>query len=183
MNFNKKLIELQKVLPFRFRVWSWNKTKTKFLVLPYIDARDAMDRLDTVFWWERQRIHKDVWWKSYCSIWLRDGTKWIHREDVGEKSKVAQEKWEASDAFKRACVNWWLWRFLYTMPTIYITSEEENEHKRDMTKFVKTKHRDQLIERANEYNWRIDEKSKYQISDDDIQEEITTQDVSQKFWK
>lgn len=186
MNFREKIIEIQKVLPFKFRVGSANKAKTRFLVLPYIDARDCMDRLDTVFWHNRQRLHKDVWWKSYCSIWLYDGSHRIYREDVWEKSKVAQEKWEASDAFKRACVNWWLWRFLYTMPAIYISSDEEEANKRDMTKFVKTKHKDQLLARAIEYNAKIDEKSKYQIADDDddtVKEELNTATVADKFWK
>lgn len=173
MTFEQKVSDLQKVLPIKFRVGSCNKAKTRYLVLPYIDARDCMDRLDQVFWYSRQRIHKDIWWKSYCSVWIYNGKDWIYKEDVGEKTKVAQEKWEASDAFKRACVNRWLWRFLYTMPSINITSQEVDENKYSITAFVKTKYKDVLTKRVKEYNANIDEKSKYEQSDD-IENETNT---------
>lgn len=85
----------------------------------------------------------------------------MRKEDVWEKSKVAQEKGEASDAFKRACVNWWLGRFLYTMPSMNISSQEHEANAYNMTKFVKEKYKDSLIERSKKYNAKIDEKSKY----------------------
>lgn len=100
-----------------------NKTKTMKALLLYKDARADMDRLDEEFpnngW---QRDHKDVHGVSYCGvgIWDEDKKCWVWRWDAGEKSQTSPEKGEASDAFKRACVNWGIGRELYTAPQMWV---------------------------------------------------------------
>lgn len=100
-----------------------NKTKTMKALLLYKDARADMDRLDEEFpnngW---QRDHKDVHGVSYCGvgIWDEDKRCWVWRWDAGEKSQTSPEKGEASDAFKRACVNWGIGRELYTAPQMWV---------------------------------------------------------------
>lgn len=48
-------------------------------------------------------------------------TDWASKEDCGTESNTEKEKGEASDSFKRACVNWGLGRELYTAPRIFIS--------------------------------------------------------------
>lgn len=101
------------------------KDGTKQTLLLYKDARCDMDRLDEEFgeygW---QRLHKDVHGVSYCGVALRDPEtkEWIEKWDAGEKSKSSPEKGEASDSFKRACVNWGIGRELYTAPSIWVAA-------------------------------------------------------------
>lgn len=97
-----------------------NKQRKKTLLL-YQDARAAMNRLDERFGeygWQRE--HKDVHGVAYCgvSLWDDDKKCWVTKWDAGERSKTSGEKGEASDSFKRACVNWGIGRELYTAPFI-----------------------------------------------------------------
>ena len=46
--------------------------------------------------------------------------------DVGSKSNTEQEKGEASDSFKRACVSIGIGRELYTAPFIWISRDKVN---------------------------------------------------------
>ena len=97
-----------------------NGQRKKTLLL-YQDARAAMKRLDERFGeygWQRE--HKDVHGVTYCGVSLWDDEKhaWVTKWDAGERSKTSGEKGEASDSFKRACVNWGIGRELYTAPFI-----------------------------------------------------------------
>ena len=97
-----------------------NGKKKKTLLL-YQDARAAMNRLDKRFGeygWQRE--HKDVHGVTYCgvSLWDEDKHCWVTKWDAGEPSNTAKQKGEASDSFKRACVNWGIGRELYTAPFI-----------------------------------------------------------------
>lgn len=100
-----------------------NKDKTKKALLLYKDARADMARLDEEFpnngW---QRDHKDVHGVAYCGvgIWDEDKRCWVWRWDAGEKSQTSPEKGEASDSFKRACVNFGIGRELYTAPQMWV---------------------------------------------------------------
>jgi hypothetical protein len=85
-----------------------------------------MRRLDERFGeygWQRE--HKDVHGVTYCgvSLWDEDKKCWVTKWDAGEPSKTSPQKGEASDSFKRACVNWGIGRELYTAPFIWIKAE------------------------------------------------------------
>lgn len=168
MTIEKKLEELKKIIPLKFRVWS--KAGTNFIVMWYIDARDCQDRLDDIFWLDRQRTYQDVWWKAYCTVSIWDWSKWISRSDVGDPTAISKNKWESSDSFKRACVNWGLGRFLYTMPKIMISESEEKANKRKITEFVKKKFQKELKEWAIQYWLDLESKSKYNSTDDETTE-------------
>ena len=93
-------------------------------LLLYKDARCDMAMLDEVVGsknWMRTHDFKDG--KLYCTVSIYDESKsmWIDKEDVGTESNTEAEKGQASDAFKRACVNWGIGRELYTAPFIWIT--------------------------------------------------------------
>ena len=98
-------------------------------LLLYKDARVDMEILDETVGatnWQREHQFKDG--KLYCkvSIWDEDKKQWIYKEDVGTESNTEQEKGQASDSFKRACVNWGIGRELYTAPFIWITPDKCN---------------------------------------------------------
>lgn len=93
------------------------------VLLLYIDARAAMTALDNAYgtmgW---QRSHQMIGDRLYCTIAIKDDKtgEWITKQDVGIESAAQPEKGQASDAFKRACVNVGIGRELYTAPTIKI---------------------------------------------------------------
>ena len=97
--------------------------KVKAVLLLYKNARVDMDMLDEEFGccgWQREHSFKDG--KNYCKVSVFDQSlqHWVYKEDVGVESNTEETKGEASDAFKRACVNFGIGRELYTAPTIVI---------------------------------------------------------------
>lgn len=103
-------------------------------LLLYKDARCDMARLDEVvgaFGWSREHsirqnyINGQPTMVNYCkvSIYDEDTEQWVSKEDVGTESNTENAKGEASDAFKRACVNWGIGRELYTAPFIWVNAE------------------------------------------------------------
>lgn len=95
----------------------------KCSLLLYKNARVDMKILDELYtpmgWRRSHRVVND---NLYCQVDVWDAKKgeWIGKEDVGVESNTAAEKGEASDAFKRACVNWGIGRELYSAPKITI---------------------------------------------------------------
>lgn len=95
----------------------------KVNLLLYKDARVDMKILDELFtpmgW---KRTHKLIGDRLYCSVEVFNEKtgEWICKEDVGVESNTEAEKGQASDSFKRACVNWGIGRELYTAPKISV---------------------------------------------------------------
>lgn len=103
-------------------------------LLLYKDARVDQKILDEAFGmygWER--THQSIEGNLYCTvrIWDSEKAQWIEKQDVGTTSYTEKEKGQASDAFKRACVNVGIGRELYTAPFIWISSSKANIQKRD----------------------------------------------------
>ena len=101
-----------------------NNGVIKVMLLLYKNARVDMkilDELYTPLGWKR--THKMIGDKMYCSVEVWDEKKgvWVGKEDVGTESNTEAEKGQASDSFKRACVNWGIGRELYSAPRIYVT--------------------------------------------------------------
>ncbi len=105
----------------------------KVNLLLYKDARVDMKVLDELFtpmgW---KRTHKLIGDRLYCQVevWDTEKKEWICKEDVGVESNTEAEKGQASDSFKRACVNWGIGRELYTAPKISIELNDK-EYTRD----------------------------------------------------
>mgnify|MGYP003320768537 CR=1 FL=1 len=95
----------------------------KVNLLLYKDARVDMKILDEIFtpmgW---RRTHKLIGDRLYCcvEVYNEKTGQWICKEDVGVESYTEAEKGQASDSFKRACVNWGIGRELYTAPKISV---------------------------------------------------------------
>lgn len=101
-----------------------NNGTVKVMLLLYKDARVDMkilDELYTPMGWKR--THKLIGDRLYCSVevYCPELGEWISKEDVGTESNTEAEKGQASDSFKRACVNWGIGRELYSAPRIYVT--------------------------------------------------------------
>lgn len=97
-------------------------------LLMYKDARVDMRLLDEVVGatnWKRE--HELINGNLFCTVSIWDGEKkeWVSKQDVGVESNTEKEKGQASDAFKRACVNWGIGRELYTCPFVWITLTAE----------------------------------------------------------
>lgn len=97
-------------------------------LLLYKDARCDMSILDETVGAENwQREHYECKGNLFCRVGINVNfgnitrpEKWVHKSDCGAESKTEAEKGEASDSFKRACVNWGIGRELYTAPFIWI---------------------------------------------------------------
>lgn len=124
--------DLQKPLPIEsidFRVQSINKGWYA-TILAYKDARVDMNRLDEVIWplnWKKEYVRDN----KNCIVSIYDETKkeWISKEDTWTESNTEQEKWLASDSFKRACFNWWIGRELYDYPVIQVKLNDDEFEK------------------------------------------------------
>ncbi len=129
MNLN----DLRKEIPFKWRVQSTKYGKTTCVA--YIDARDCMDILDEVCGPENwQSIFYEANGLLFCKVGICCDSKdnesevayhqWVWKSDTGSESKVEKDKGHVSDAFKRACVEWGIGRFLYRLPIQTLTTKQ-----------------------------------------------------------
>ena len=110
-------------------------------LLLYKDARCDMAILDETVGAENwQREHYECKGNLFCRVGIVKGEsvkqtaetislntrEWVWKSDCGTESYTEKEKGEASDSFKRACVNWGIGRELYTSPFIWIAADKCN---------------------------------------------------------
>lgn len=107
-----------------WRAQSLTKDGSKAMALAYIDARDVMDRLDTVCgpinWQDRYEFHGA---RTVCYLSIRVGDEWITKADGAGDSDVEAEKGAISDALKRAAVKWGIGRYLYALDAPWVPCE------------------------------------------------------------
>ena len=104
-------------------------SKKGVMCLLYKDARCDMNILDETLGAENwQRKHDLINGNLFCSvgIYVKDRNEWIWKQDVGTESYTEKEKGQASDSFKRACVNLGIGRELYTAPFIWFNASDCN---------------------------------------------------------
>lgn len=97
-------------------------------LLLYKNARTDMDILDESVGcmnWKREHTRDNA--NCIVSIWDKDKSQWISKEDTGTESNTEKEKGLASDSFKRACFNWGIGRELYTSPDIKVFLKNNSE--------------------------------------------------------
>ena len=103
-----------------------NVASNGYTLLLYKDARCDMNILDETLGAENwQRDHKEIKGNLYCGVGINMFEHWAWKWDCGTESNTEKEKGEASDSFKRACVNWGIGRELYTSPQIKVYCEME----------------------------------------------------------
>ena len=97
-----------------FKNVKWRKGYKNGKDLVYIDARDVMDRLDTVFgvdgW---QTKYEYLGGRMICNLSVRLNDTWITKSDGAGDSNIEGEKGGISDSLKRAAVLLGIGRYLY----------------------------------------------------------------------
>ena len=92
----------------------WRKGYKNGKDLVYIDARDVMDRLDTVFgidgW---QTKYEYLGGRMICNLSVRFDLEWITKSYGAGDSNIEGEKGGISDSLKRAAVLLGIGRYLY----------------------------------------------------------------------
>lgn len=97
----------------------------KTLVVPYIDNRAVMDRLNqAVGWdkWETKFLPFNDGFLCTIKMTLPDGRQ-IEKTDGAGRSQIEPVKGGISDAMKRCAVQFGLGRSLYDYPKIYLEGE------------------------------------------------------------
>lgn len=111
-----------------WRAQSLTKAGDKAMALAYIDARDVMDRLDSVIgadgWQDRYEFAGP---RTICYLSIKIGDEWVTKADGAGDTAVEAEKGAISDAFKRAAVKWGIARYLYALPAPWVPCET-SEH-------------------------------------------------------
>lgn len=108
-----------------WRAQTLNKDGTSAMALAYIDARDVMDRLDSVLGpenWE-DSFSETPKGRLICTLKIRVNGEWISKADGAGDTDVEGEKGAISDALKRAAVKWGVGRYLYDMPITWADCE------------------------------------------------------------
>lgn len=150
----------------------FDKTQSVSLLL-YKDARVDMALLDELVGPESwQRDHKEVGGNNYCGVGINAGGQWIWKWDCGTPSQTEPQKGEASDSFKRACVNWGIGRELYTAPRIVVRlTDSEWNGGRPFVRFsvarityTGAREIDELIIEDSNGNIRFDNRGKRPVS-------------------
>lgn len=119
------LDELKK--PFDTNLISWRvgattKNKDKGIALAYIDARDVMERFDTVFGAENWQCEYPF--KGCCRIGVFINDRWVWKSNGAGETQVEADKGQYSDAFKRAAVLWGVGRYLYDVQNVWVELDE-----------------------------------------------------------
>lgn len=95
------------------------------MALAYIDARDVMDRLDSVCGPDRwqSRYIETAKGRVLCEIGIKVGDEWVWKSDGAGDTAVEGEKGGISDSLKRAAVQWGIGRYLYRLDSPWVACE------------------------------------------------------------
>lgn len=137
MTYIKELVKkLSQPVPYKWRVQGANKDKTKVQLTAYIDARQVQDLLDEHCEHGWSSAFRDVAGGVFCSIQIHgpEGELWV-REDAGNRIEDNSQdqmfeqgfKAAASDAFKRAAVQFGIGRFLYDIEKVWLPCNEKRQ--------------------------------------------------------
>ncbi|WP_173931357.1 Rad52/Rad22 family DNA repair protein [Chelativorans sp. Marseille-P2723] len=110
-----------------WRAQTVTRDGTKALALAYLDARDVMDRLDSVCgpenWQDRYEFNGP---RTVCYLSIRIDGEWITKADGAGDTAVEAEKGALSDALKRAAVKWGIGRYLYALGDTWVPCESRD---------------------------------------------------------
>jgi hypothetical protein len=105
--------------------------KHKALALAYLDARNVMERLDSVCGAEnwQDRYEETIKGRVICALAININGEWVTKADGAGATDVEADKGAISDALKRAAVKWGIGRYLYGLPNIWVPCEVGNNGK------------------------------------------------------
>lgn len=157
------LKKLSEPMEYNTRVWPGGKE------LAYINARQAQDRLDEVCGIENWKVeYAEHRWELFAWVSIRINWEWITKWDWWSESNIEKEKWVISDSFKRACVAWGLWRFLYDIKPSNTTPAQPktfDNDKRGLMQIINDMKSAKTIEDKIKFKdeWKLIAKSEKQI--------------------
>lgn len=134
------LKKLSVELPYKWKIQTKPKADKKWACVAYIDSRDVQNILDKNCIWQNDFYESKG--KLFCKIWIfTDDYWWIWRSDSwflenNDIEDSTESKWEVSDTFKRAAVQWGIWRFLYSKKIEWVTLEEYNANRYNLTDYI-----------------------------------------------
>lgn len=125
-----------------WRLGSVKNDGSKAMALAYIDARDVMDRLDSV-------VGPGSWQDEYVNagngatccrigIYFHETQEWVWKSDGAGQTDVEGDKGQFSDAFKRAAVKWGVGRYLYDLDSPWVEIAGEGKFKKFTPAAIKT---------------------------------------------
>jgi hypothetical protein len=97
-------------------------------LVPYIDARAVQDRLDEVVGPGAWAFELEPLVTDGGELKVARGRLTLHgvsKDDIGTASTFDPSKGAASDALKRAAVQWGIGRYLYDLPAVWVTLDEQ----------------------------------------------------------
>lgn len=128
MNLN----ELNKEIPYKWKVHSFSEKKPQVKCVAYIDARIAQKLLDEVCGKDKwQSVYYEACGLLFCKVGIKINDEWMWKSDTGKEGKYEKEKSHSSDAFKRACVHWGIGRFLYRLGIVYLKTNGVKQGKKE----------------------------------------------------
>lgn len=119
------------------RVAEISKNGNWVALLLYKNARCDMAILDeavTPAGWQRE--HYECKGNLFCRVGVQIDGQWIWKSDCGKEGNFEAEKSEASDSFKRACINWGIGRELYTAPRIKLSPKQARIQKNNNGRYA-----------------------------------------------
>lgn len=138
-----ELSKLKSTIAFQWKIQGFTKDKSKAICVAYIDSRDAQSLLDEVCWPENWSSEfYEVKGKLFCRVGIYVNSQWVYKSDSGalegsdDVDSETTSKWESSDAFKRACVQWGIWRFLYDMDIQWVEASIYQANKYKLTEYI-----------------------------------------------
>jgi hypothetical protein len=137
MSYIQELVKnLGKEVPFKWRVQGRNKAKDKVQITAYIDARQVQDILDQYCEHGWSNSFEEIAGGIFCKLTIHgpNGETYT-RSDAGSRieSDSTDQMFEqgfkaaASDAFKRASVQFSVGRFLYDQPKMWLPCNEKGQ--------------------------------------------------------
>lgn len=123
------------------------------IVVPYVDARAIMDRLDSVVgsgFWQTDLRPAGQMGKAHGMLGgigiLIDGI-WVWKWDAAQATDIEPVKGGASGAIKRAAVQWGMGRDLYGVGDLFANIHGQGKH------FSRSKVKVQGVEKEIEFHW------------------------------
>jgi hypothetical protein len=98
----------------------------KALALAYVDARDVMDRLDTICGpenWQDEYV-ETARGRVICTLSIKINGQWVNKSDGAGNTDVEGDKGALSDALK-----WGIARYLYSLGNIWVPCELNGQGK------------------------------------------------------
>ncbi|MER2009800.1 MAG: Rad52/Rad22 family DNA repair protein [Psychrobacillus sp.] len=120
-------------IEWRVEVATQNANKPiSLLVLPYINSRMVMKRLDKVLgplWKDSYETIETTKSSGFrCILSIKIGDEWISREDAAELSDIEPIKGGYSNALKRAGAKWGIGRYIYDLPSFWVELKDKGAH-------------------------------------------------------